>query len=42
MKGYFVSDGYLGFDPESKKYIKFATEQDYIEWFEEFGGLNEA
>ena len=28
-KGYNVSDGYMGYDPETKDYRLFASEADY-------------
>lgn len=34
-KGYPVSSGYMGYDPESDKYILFATEGEYREYMEE-------
>ena len=30
-KGYNVSDGYMGYDPETKDYRLFASEADYKE-----------
>ena len=32
MKGYYVSDGYMGYIPSEKRYMLFASESDYIEY----------
>lgn len=34
-KGYPVRSGYMGLDPESGKYMLFATEAEYREYMEE-------
>lgn len=34
MKGYYVSVGYMGWIPELYKYVLFATEEEYHEYFE--------
>lgn len=34
MKGYDVEFGYMGWIPNLCKYILFATEMDYIEYYE--------
>ena len=36
MKGYYTSSGYMGFVPVMNKYLLFATEADYAEWFAEY------
>ena len=47
LKGYYAGSSYFGYDPETGKYEEFATEQDYVEWFNETyniyedGGLDE-
>ena len=35
MKGYVTSSGYMGYDPETKRYFLFATEEEYKEFYEE-------
>ena len=36
MKGYIVASGYMGYLPSVGKYLLFATEEEYIEVFEEY------
>lgn len=33
MKGYPVVNGYMGYIPETGKYMLFCTEAEYIEYF---------
>lgn len=35
MKGYPVAGGYMGYVPSKGKYIKFETEDVYVEWYRE-------
>ena len=35
MYGYYVSFGYRGWVPWLKRYLEFATEQDYKEYLED-------
>ena len=32
-KGYVVPDGYMGWNPEEKKYQLFETEGEYNDWY---------
>ena len=41
LKGYNVSDGYMGYDPEIGKYRLFSSEQDYREVVESQLGSDE-
>ena len=34
-KGYTTAEGYMGYDPEERKYRLFATEEEYREWYRE-------
>lgn len=34
MRGYLTSIGYMGYIPTLGKYRLFATESDYVEWYE--------
>lgn len=36
MKGYYTPSGYMGYVPMMNKYLLFATETDYVEWFAEY------
>lgn len=33
--GYYVSVGFIGFNPQTGKYLLFATEDEYVKWFKE-------
>ena len=33
MKGYWISTGYMGWDPIDKVYILFPTEKEYEEYY---------
>lgn len=33
MKGYFTNAGYMGWLPDEKKYVLFATETDYVDYY---------
>lgn len=35
MKGYVVSSGYMGYLPSVGKYLLFATEEEYVEEYNE-------
>jgi len=35
MKGYVVSDGYMGYLPSIGKYLLFPTEEEYVEEYKE-------
>lgn len=35
MKGYYTKDGYMGYIPSKKKFMLFATEEEYEEYFVE-------
>lgn len=35
MKGYSVDTGYMGYVPSINRYLLFACEADYIEYFKE-------
>ena len=35
-KGYYTSAGFMGWLPSLNQYRLFATEDEYIEWFEEY------
>lgn len=34
MKGYLTNQGYWGYDPILGKYLLFATEEEYFEYYE--------
>lgn len=34
-KGYFTSEGYMGYIPEQNRYMLFASDSDYLEYLEE-------
>ena len=36
MKGYAVSDGYMGYLPSEGRYEKFETEDEYTSYYREF------
>lgn len=35
MKGYFTPTSYMGWIPQFRQYLPFATETEYIEFFKE-------
>ena len=35
MKGYVVANGYMGYLPSVDKYLLFATEEEYVDIYEE-------
>lgn len=35
MKGYYLDSVYMGYLPSKDKYIPFATEEEYVEYFME-------
>ena len=35
MKGYVVASGYMGYLPSVNKYLLFATEEEYEEFYNE-------
>lgn len=41
-KGYYIGTGYMGWVPWYNKYILFATEEEYYEYFKEGDKWNES
>lgn len=36
MKGYTISDGYMGYLPSKGEYSRFETEDEYVSYYREF------